>query len=310
MKQSTTAQELTEEQILRKNLKEAGVTYSLSALVPFALMFFISAIVISVSGENYAEGTAYRYISYIVPQLCFAGAAALYFYRSKQPMKQMYSGCKWQYFLIAVVLQAGLFSLTGLNEYFIKLLELMGYRQTSVGLMDVTGWNLLPALIVVAVLPALFEETIFRGIISRNMHSSGWGLAATVLISGALFSLFHGNPPQTVYQFCCGACFTLVAIRAGSVFPTIVAHFINNAVILIMTSMGYDDFPAPVKLPFYIVCGVLLAATLVYLIFFDKHNGQKGGVKNAKTFFVPALVGIGVCAAEWLSVLIGGFVGG
>lgn len=294
----------------KKCLTEAGITYSVAAVLPVLLSFLVIGLAGLAAGEGFTQTQAYIYLCYLLPQICFAVAAAIYFSRTREPLRKTYCGCQWQYFVIAVLLQFGLLSLTDLNSLFLKFLGLFGYRQTPVPVPDVTGWKLLPAMLVIALLPAALEETVFRGILTRNMNESGWGTLSAVLITGAMFSLFHGKPEQTVYQFICGACFSLVAIRSESIFPTMAAHFLNNAAILALEAGGISEIPLNVKIPLYIVAGVVLAGVLVYLIFFDKNNRQRGGVKGGKLFFLAAAVGLAVCAAQWIEILIRGFLGG
>ena len=268
------------------------------------------------AGENYAETDWYLFLSYLLPQMCFAAAAVVFFRRSKVSVRRTYCGCKWHYFVVAVLLQFGLmFSLSELNNYFIAFLERFGYVSAGVPLPSLDGWYLLPAMLIIAVLPAVFEETLFRGIMVKNMSASGWGTAATVLVSGAMFSLFHGRPEQTLYQFACGMCFALVALRAGSILPSAGAHFCNNAAILALTAAGYETeggwtMPLGWNIGLTVASAVCLAAALVYLIFFDKNNARKGGVKDGKPFFFGAAVGIAVCAVTWIVTLVSGFAGG
>lgn len=298
-----------EEQFREICLREAGMSYSVSAVLPVILSLFV-VFIAQAAGEGYEQSQWYIYLSFLLPQICFAAAACVYFVRSKAPLRSVFGGCQWQYFLIAIVLQFGLLSLSELNGLFLEFLALFGYEQSAISLPDLTGWNLLPAMLVVAVLPAVLEETVFRGIIAGNFRRSGWGTAATVLISGAMFSLFHTNPAQTVYQFVCGVCFALVALRCGSILPTVVSHFLNNALVLALSAAGCSDFPDPVKLPLYIVSGVCLAASLAYLIFFDKNNRGGKGMKGWRLFFLGAAVGLILCAVLWGSVLIAGIVDG
>ena len=124
-----------------------------------------------------------------------------------------------------------------------------------------------------------------------------------------MFSLFHVNPAQTVYQFACGVCFALVAIRSGSALPTMVSHFLNNALVLAMTAAGLEDFPEAVKLPLYLTAGVVLAAVGAWLIF-DKNNTKKGGIREGRSFFAGAGAGIALCAVMWIATLVTGIVGG
>lgn len=296
------------EDFKRRALKEAGITYSAAAVFPVLFSALLLLIILVAGAKDYENEDWYKYLGFLIPQMCFAGAAIFFFRRSKASVKQTYAGCKWYYFVLALVLQFGLlFSLNELNGYFIQLLELFGYKRAESSIPSLGGWNLLPAILVIALLPAVFEETIFRGIIAKQMHENGWGLVSTVLISGALFSLFHHNPEQTLYQFVCGVCLTLVAVRAGSVLPTICAHFVNNALILVLEACGYGSLSALSRggyLALIIVSALCLAGALVFLVFLDKRGNRKGGVKHGKLFFLAAGVGIAVCAVEWIATLV------
>ena len=291
-------------------LREGGLAYSIGAVLPLVLTLIFVLVAQIAAGESYQSTNWFKYFSYLLPQVGLAVTAIIWFRRTKSSPREAYRVCHPKYFALALVLSFGLFSLSWLNGYFVKLLELMGYRPSASTLPNVTGWYLLPAILVIAVLPAIFEETLFRVILVDGMRKRGWGSAALILISGALFSLFHGNPEQTIYQFICGACYALVAVRSESPLPTVAAHFANNAVILCLASAGYDDFPPAARLPVYIIAGVCLVGVLVYLIFFDRQNDVKGTVKDGKTFFFAAAVGIAVCAVQWLALFIGGFIGG
>ena len=217
-----TINEYDERELRTRELTEAGLCFSVSAVLPVFVSLLVLFIVPFAAGSGYAEQDWYKYITYLISPVCIAGACLLFFRRSKVPPRKVYRGCKWYYFVIALLLQFGvMISLSELNEYFVRLLELMGYERGGSALPSLGGWNLLPAILVIAVLPAIFEETLFRGVLVGRMGESGWGTASTVLISGALFSLFHTNPEQTLYQFISGAGFALIALRAGSILPAI-----------------------------------------------------------------------------------------
>ena len=289
-------------------LKESGITFSLAALLP-VLFSLVLSLFAAAAGEGYEQTVWYRYLTYLVPQLCFALAAAVYFRRARHPFPAMYRGAKWYYYLIAVLMQFGLlFSLGELNTLFLSWLETLGYTSSAGSLPPLEGGWLVLTLFVVALLPAVFEETLFRGILARNMHDAGWGTAVTVLLSGALFSLFHGRPEQTIYQFLCGCCFALIAVRSGSVLPTVLSHFLNNALILVLSAFGLDAFTGTPRLVLTVLSALCLAGTLIFLIFFDRKRGRKGGAPRAGVFFLAAAVGIVICAVQWVSMLLLGFV--
>ncbi len=286
-------------------LLEAGVNYSLAAVLP-ALFALVFSLIAGAFGKEVQEENWYRYLSYLLPQLCFAGACLVFFKRNPTLVKPSYRPCKWYYYLFGIALAFGMLSLGEANGYFIKLLEKIGYKSAGTTLPNVEGWYLLPAILVIALLPAIFEETVFRGIQVSAMRRAGWGTASTAFLSGALFSLFHCNPEQTIYQFLCGATYGLLAVRSGSPFPTMIAHFCNNALILCLQSAGITAFSTAVAIPLYSVAGAVLLALLVYLVFFDKNNRQKGKMRGGSKFFLGASIGIIACAVQWLVSLITG----
>jgi len=298
-------------------LTGAGVGYSVSTLLPVLLSFFVSTLAALLYGEGFSGTQLYIYLAYLIPQISLFCALVLFLRRSGTEKKQLLRtcrirDCKPYYFLVAIVLQFGLlFSLSYLNTLFVTLLERSGYHATTSPLPDLTGWRILPALFVIALLPAVFEEAIFRGMLTQSMRKSGWGTAATVLISGALFSLYHGNPQQTLYQFACGACFSLLALRSESILPTALAHFLNNAAILILTACGADltAVTGAAAVILYVSSAVCLVGSLAFLLLYRCSALPKGGMKGGRFFFLGAAVGILICIFEWISVLITGFQG-
>ena len=301
---------MEEENIIRPMpQREGGVAYSLAALLALLISLVLSIIVGAVSGGQTPTADWYLYLGYLLPQVAIAATCVVYLRRTKQPVKEFYRPAKWYYFPIALLLQFGLlFSLNFLNDYFIDFLEYFGYKASMESTIPtLTGWNLLPAILVIALLPAIFEESLFRGVIFGSMEKSGWGTLKAVLLSGALFSLFHGNPEQTIYQFLCGAAFALLAQRSGSILPGILAHFLNNAVILSLSSFGVDMEAMSLggSIAIYVLSGVCLVGSIMFLLL-EKKN-VKGKLNGAKMFFLTASVGIAICAIEWAVVLIGGF---
>jgi hypothetical protein len=95
-----------------------------------------------------------------------------------------------------------------------------------------------------------------------------------------------------------------VVVRSGSVLPTMLAHFLNNAFILILTKAGVASFSTPVLIAIVIPSAICLLGTLAYLIFFDKNTQKRDtDAGEKKRFFKYASVGIIVCAIVWITGL-------
>lgn len=297
---------------LLKNLspvQSSGLAYSLSSIFS-VLSVFIFIIVIGALGlikEGYTEQDWYLYCAFLLPQLCFVLLTFLFIKTEKTTVKELSRLPKLRYFLVAIVLQIGLLSLGELNTWFLELLKVVGYENEGISVPSLDGFGYIGVLFVVAVLPAIFEEIFFRGILLKGLKQ--FGSIFAVLLCGALFAIYHKNPAQTVYQFVCGAAFAIVAIRSGSILPTVISHFLNNAWIITMEKFNWTL--DAIYWPFLIFSIFCLIGSAVYLFFFDKKNLKDEGKTNVdkkdwKGFFLFASVGIAVCALTWLTNLFAG----
>ena len=256
-----------------------------------------------------SETQVYKYLSYLLYQIVYI-AVIFAFVRI---YKCSWAGIGWKkpsfvYLLLAVPLAFGLlFSLNWVNELFVRLLSLFGYTAPEASLPSMAGGGFVGVLIVAALFPAVLEETLLRGAVLEGIKDIG--TVAACLLGGLLFSLFHQSPTQTVYQFICGAVFTLLALRAGSVWPSVITHFLNNAFILFDYKFGFlAGISKGGAIALYVLSALCLLAVLVYLIFFDrKTNRKKEGA--IRPFLYPALPGILLCGLMWIFNLASGFGG-
>lgn len=297
--------------------KASGVAFSLSAVLPVALslVFLIVITALGLTKENgYEKKDWYLYCSYLLPQLSFALVAVWFLFYTKTPVSTAVKSqkCHPKYYIIALLLQIGLFSLSELNALFLEFLGNFGYVDGGIMLPSMDGFGFVGVLLIVALFPAVFEEIMFRGVLLSGLKSLK--SVTAILVCGALFSLYHQNPAQTLYQFCCGVAFAFVALKAGSILPTVLAHFINNATILTLTKLGINGFSTAVFVVIIAVSIVCLVVSVGYLLFLDKsgtclgtnatEKSEEAGAK--KRFFGCAGVGIAVCLLSWLLTLFTG----
>ena len=87
--------------------------------------------------------------------------------------------------------------------------------------------ELLLVVLTVAVVPALSEEVLFRGLVQRDMESLVGGTKSAV-IAGLLFALYHLNPFSLVPLATLGIVFGLIVYRSGNLTLAMIAHFLNN----------------------------------------------------------------------------------
>ncbi len=101
----------------------------------------------------------------------------------------------------------------------------------------------IPALVVYAVnmtlVPAVFEEIAFRGMLMQSLRRFGDSFA--LVVSAILFSLVHQIPVNMPNAFLMGLVIGYFVLFTGSITTGIVIHFINNA--LVMLSGLFDFLP-------------------------------------------------------------------
>ncbi|MGN0807453.1 MAG: type II CAAX prenyl endopeptidase Rce1 family protein [Candidatus Coproplasma sp.] len=286
--------------------KGGGLAFSATVVINV----FISLIVSLIIGASNLSGTdAAKYISYLTSPIAIVATVLIFRFGLNQPIRKLSPvKCHPKYILIGILLIYGLlFSLNSLNGYLIQLFELMGYTPKASTLPDVSGWNLLPAILVIAVLPAVCEELLFRGVILNNIEGQVGSVRAVFLV-GFLFSLYHGSVEQTIYQFICGCLFALLAIRSRSITPVVLIHFINNALILVLYSVGALDASGNLIVSFggniaiTVTSALCLVVAIVWLILDRKikFGLVKGERRNLLNFFLFASAGIVVTALTWI----------
>lgn len=100
----------------------------------------------------------------------------------------------------------------------------------------VTPLELVGVLLAAAVVPAVVEELLFRGVFTRAFLGRSNLLALAV--PSAMFGLFHLEPTQAVGTFVLGFGFGIARLYTDSVLTSIMCHLAYNAYVLIDVYSG------------------------------------------------------------------------
>jgi membrane protease YdiL (CAAX protease family) len=130
--------------------------------------------------------------------------------------------------LLAILL---LVPLLGINYvYHNWLFHSMGAKDSLGGLRN-SGIGE-PALIVfVCVFPAILEEVAFRGLLQHWLQVAVKPLLAMVL-AAALFTAMHFSILSAPYLFAVGMLLGWAKWKTGSLYPSILIHFLHNLIVL------------------------------------------------------------------------------
>lgn len=119
------------------------------------------------------------------------------------------------------------------NMVIITVLHVpQGGSELLKGLLEETG--VVQTIVGIAVLPALAEEVVFRGVLLRGLAAQK-RLPVAIVMSSAVFGIYHVLPAQVVATFLLGCVLGLLTLRARSIVPAVVAHFLNNAIAIIVS---------------------------------------------------------------------------
>ncbi|MCL2041174.1 MAG: CPBP family intramembrane metalloprotease [Bacteroidales bacterium] len=195
----------------------------------------------------------------LVPALIFA---CFYDNRPFKMLKINRVKYSWRY-LIAIALPFAVLPLAGLlNEWnnavkfpeflasleqYLRNMEENAARMTEIFLYAETGWGLLLNIIIIAVIPAISEEFLFRGVLQNifkrwfgNVH---WAVIVTALIFSAIHGQFFGFLPRFVLGLMLGYLF----VTMKSIWAPVIAHFVNNGtatVVAFLASKGIMETSA------------------------------------------------------------------
>ncbi len=100
--------------------------------------------------------------------------------------------------------------------------------------------ELLWVIIIIALIPAISEELLFRGLVQRSLQKSMTPLRAAVA-TGIIFGAYHLNPSSFIPLSVIGIYLGFVALRADSLWVSIVAHFYNNVIASVSLFLHISD---------------------------------------------------------------------
>ncbi|QGY44960.1 CPBP family intramembrane metalloprotease [Maribellus comscasis] len=130
-------------------------------------------------------------------------------------------------------------------ERWMKQTEESAAQLTEAFLNVKTTAGLVFNIFMVALLPAIGEEFLFRGVIQRSFtrmtKSHHWGIWISAIFFSALHMQFYGFLPRLLL----GALFGYLLVWSGSMWIPILAHFFNNAFAVISLYMIDNGMMSP-----------------------------------------------------------------
>lgn len=130
---------------------------------------------------------------------------------------------------------------------------------------------LLLTLFHVGVVPAICEEVLYRGYVMRAFEKS-WGILPAILISGLLFGLYHVQLSNLLPLATIGIILGYVTWVSESIYPAMLAHFVNNGGSVLVGSYYPDTAFAemtPETMPpvWAVAVSIIISGYLIYFMY-------------------------------------------
>lgn len=164
-------------------------------------------------------------------------------------------------------------------------------------------FGILLSIIAVSIVPALIEEFAFRGVVVGVLLPFGESFA--VFSSALLFGIMHGNFEQMPFAILVGIVLGFVRIKTGSLWATIILHFLNNFISIcidylnkIVSAQVIDIFYAVfisfallLLIPSFILCEKRFKDSAFSL---ENGDGNKKEKEKYKFFFSSPIIIVSV----------------
>ena len=165
-------------------------------------------------------------------------------------------------------------------ENWMKNAEENAAELTEAFLKVETTGGLLFNIFMIAFLPAIGEELLFRGVIQRIFtnwtKSHHWGVWISAILFSALHMQFYGFIPRMLL----GVLFGYLLVWSGSMWLSIIAHFINNGVAVVVMFLIDKDLLNPEleeigsTTDSYYLAAISLVLVLVFMFIIKRQNNN------------------------------------
>ncbi len=218
------------------SVKDSGILFILTLLAPSFLVSIVMLIVKAIFPS--ISDSAYYYTALTINQLGFFLCFYLYSKSQKVNIRQAtnlkFNLNAWQIVIIVALGLVSMYGFSTLVNYMEWLIRQLGYGgEASFSFLNFSNFGMLCVnIVLVALVPAICEELVFRGTIMNGLKK--YGPYLMIVLSGLMFSIMHLNIEQSIYQFVLGMVLASVSMITGTILASMILHFFNNALILVL----------------------------------------------------------------------------
>jgi membrane protease YdiL (CAAX protease family) len=144
---------------------------------------------------------------------------------------------KPQAYLIAVGAWVLAYLAVGIWSQLVSGIDALTPPDNTTTSIELAGGSVVLAILLVGMWGPVMEEIFFRGFLQGSLRDR-IGPWPAVLLSSAIFALFHISPGLFVPTFLLGVAFGWVYLRTRSVWPSVLVHALHNTLAVIVVWQG------------------------------------------------------------------------
>lgn len=166
--------------------------------------------------------------------------------------------------------------MSGLESWAREMEDRLQALTTYLTTFESSGYFVL-AIIIIAILPAIGEELLFRGLLQNNFVRITGNVHAAVWIAALLFGLLHFQFYGLVPRVLLGALFGYLYAWSGNLLVPITGHFINNGLSLLLLYLyktGVTDLDVESTEAFPVPYVIIFAILTLFLLYYFKRESR------------------------------------
>lgn len=264
---------------MKKNfcdINDVGKIYLWSIVLPLILVFVAEIILMAIGqsiGKSLEELLKILPILLALSMLTQISFIVIFFKQSKtmnvKQIAKLNYNLGFKNIIICILIGLiGLFAFSPLSNLGTEFLTKIGfYINNSLTSVITTPLLLIIAIILMAIVPAICEELIFRGLILQGLRK--YGDKSAILITSCLFALIHLSADQLIFPFLFSIILCYAVMKTNSIISSMIIHFVSNATSICLNYFGFNYyFDVPIWAFVLIAIGLcVIGYLLIFLLF-------------------------------------------
>ncbi len=268
---------------------KSGILFTIFTYAYFGVFVFFGLYILFMANENWQ--TFLSFSSYSIATII----VLLIYKKNNKEEKILLKKFNPKYLLFSFLLAFGMmFGFGFINSAFANAMEKLG-ANISTTTLDLSSFpKYILCVLTFSLAPAIFEEITFRHLILKGIKGN---IIIGSLLSALCFALYHLSLSQLIYQFIYGFFLSVLAIKSGSIIPSILAHFLNNFIVI---TLEYFKININLYCPWIILIGLFLMAIFTFFTLIYKREK-----KDEKVKVIPFILGASFGLITCISIMVG-----